>query len=154
LTRAADYSEFAIGAKSGFAWIFTRRGGITRLIPFPRFPAEESDAMVTRALLPEKWTGILDSMDTRLQEALAAADERAARAPGMLDARSGANHRDDLSGLVGRSAELTRKEDAIQAIADRADHDLAAIEDEIRRRRADLESLRQRLAALPGRAIG
>jgi hypothetical protein len=97
---------------------------------------------------PEEWDAMLDAMQGRLDEALAAADARAAKpAPAPLNAATAAQHRADLDALAAREAAFAAKSDDTEQV-------LAAAEEFLRWRLAETESLRQRLAAWTTRAIG
>jgi len=103
---------------------------------------------------PERWSAILDRIDARLQDALDAAAQRADRAPATLTHRGTPTWRAELDRSATRLQIMIDSEARAEVVVREADEMLATAEESLRRVRADLESLRQKLAATSGRAIG
>jgi len=101
----------------------------------------------------EDWTNILDAVETKLDHALGAADRRAAGLPLPCDTSIAAAHRMELSLVAERILRLQARGDQSQALANDEDLALGVAEDALRSRLAEVASLRQKLAASPGRAI-
>jgi hypothetical protein len=109
-----------------------------------------STHLTPSAALPGEWLTILDTIDARLHEALTVIDE----VPVPTDDSAALKHRAELAELAMRLRHNEETAAHAQALADDADLALAVSEDVLRGRRATTESLRQRLAAWAGRAIG
>jgi len=103
---------------------------------------------------PERWTAILNRIDARLEEALAAAAERAARAPDTMVPAAANTARAGLEQAAIRLQIVIDSEARAEVVVREADNALAAAEDSLKEFQSELESLRQKLAASAGRAIG
>ena len=105
------------------------------------------------ASLPTEWTAILDRIDARLQEAIAAADQRA-QAPRSAEPEVSGSERGELDRLATNLQVIVDADARARVIAAEADAALVAADAALRQFRGDLESLRRRLDATAGRAIG
>ena len=103
--------------------------------------------------LSEEWVAILDTVDARLDEALRAADRRAAALPLPSETSIAAAHRLELSLVAERILRLQERAAESQALANDEDLALGVAEDALRSKLAEVASLRQKLAASQGRAI-
>jgi hypothetical protein len=110
-----------------------------------------SEQRGTTTALPEDWGTILDTVGARLQEAIAAAD---ARTPSEPTSMQTATRRTELEDLAARRHRLDKFAARAQTLATEVDTVLAAGEAATRQRLAEVESLRERLAAWAARAIG
>jgi hypothetical protein len=119
---------------------------------------EEENPMSQRAApphpLPAEWVTMLDTIDARLHEAMAASDVRMASLPQPDEIRSSACRRGELLDLAALLANVTDKAKHAQGLADDVDMALAVDEDALRRQLNNIQALRQRLAAWASRAIG
>jgi hypothetical protein len=107
-----------------------------------------SDQRGPISALPEGWGKMLDTIDARLQEAITAAD---ARMPTAESAAAPTERRTALERLGTRRQELDERRARAQAVASEVDALLAAGEEAMRQRLAEVESLRQRLASWTAR---
>jgi hypothetical protein len=112
-----------------------------------------SKPAVYPAALSEQWVSILNTVEARLDDALAAADRRAAALPMPCATSVAATHRMELSLIAERILRLHEHGAQSQALANDEDLALGVAEDALRLRLAAVASLRQKLAASPGRAI-
>jgi hypothetical protein len=101
----------------------------------------------------EGWVNILDRIEARLDEALGAADLRAASLPLPSETPIAAAHRMELTGVAERILGLRQRGSRSEALAADEDLTLGVAEDALRRKLAEVTALRQKLAAWPGRAI-
>jgi hypothetical protein len=104
--------------------------------------------------LPETWAKILERIDARLEEAIAAADERAATLPSPGEESPTADRRAELAELAARLGAVSERATRAQALAADVDLALAVSEDGLHFRLAETEALSKRLAAWAVRAIG
>jgi hypothetical protein len=105
-------------------------------------------------VLPEAWATVLDTMNAHLQEAVAAADERVAHSLAVPPEPTLAGRRDELATLARLVQGLPERAARARAVADAVDQVLSISTDCLRRRLVEVESVRHRLAAWAGRAIG
>jgi hypothetical protein len=96
--------------------------------------------------LPDGWQAMLDNIDARLHEAIAAVDARAALLPAVAETASASRHQ-ELTALSERIASLAERAAQTQTQAAEVDAVLTAGEEFLRWRLAETESLRQRVAA-------
>jgi hypothetical protein len=105
------------------------------------------DHAATQPALPDGWEAILDNIAARLQEAVAAADARAALLPSANDEPASVARRGELAALADRAQGLGQRVAQAVALATEADAGLAAGEEFLRWRLTEAESLRERVAA-------
>jgi hypothetical protein len=104
------------------------------------------DQAPSPSALPEGWQAMLDNIDARLQEAIAAVDARAALLPAVAETAA-AVRREEVTALSARIRLLAQRATDSQAQAAEVDAVLSAGEEFLRWRLAEAESLRQRVAA-------
>jgi hypothetical protein len=102
--------------------------------------------------LPQDWEAILETMQSRLLEALGAMGPASGPLPAAAEVGPVADKRQELDRLAGDLLKGEHAERA-RAIAEEADQLLAATEAALERKLADAESLRQRLTAWLARTV-
>src|SRR5207302_2028541 len=120
----------------------------------PPISKRETKMSAATSPLPAGWVHILDEMHVRLDHAIALADARLQQAP-HFDADSLAvTHTQEIAKWSERLHRLHTYLESAEQVVQGVDEVLQREEAEIRQRIARSATLRQKLAKMPGRAIG
>src|SRR2546425_364038 len=106
------------------------------------------------APLPPGWSHILDEMHVRLDHAIALADARIEQAPHVDLVSLAAAQSQEIAKWSERLQRLSTFLESAEQIVQSVDEVLQREEADLRQRIAHSATLRQRLAEVPGRAIG
>jgi hypothetical protein len=103
--------------------------------------------------LPPEWGAMLDAVQARLDQALAAADARAAALPDASSGLAGDERAQELAEFSERLHGMAQRLEHAGAVVDAADAALRDGEELLRGHLGAAESLRRRLDEWVGRAI-